>query len=167
MQAALAQAETLGHDELKPFAQPEPITISEKVAVKFKPQIHITNGCHPYPAVNDIGQTSGGLKFQLKMQGLWLGITSLRPLDMVQCGYSKVVPPNADGTSVKVNYESHWPINHALESTSKSGEFQDLIMWDQMTDAARTALNDADFDKANVPMKDGSFVGKLDKAWPF
>ncbi|GMF64796.1 unnamed protein product [Phytophthora lilii] len=37
-------------------------------------------------------------------------------------GYSKYRPLNADiidGTSVKVSYESHWPINHALDSTSE------------------------------------------------
>ncbi|GMF64797.1 unnamed protein product [Phytophthora lilii] len=38
----------LDHDQVQPFKQPEPVTISEKAGVKFKPQIHITNGCHPY-----------------------------------------------------------------------------------------------------------------------
>nr|L7NCR8.1 RecName: Full=NLP effector protein 14; AltName: Full=Necrosis-inducing protein 14; AltName: Full=Nep1-like protein 14 [Phytophthora capsici]AEJ88245.1 necrosis inducing protein NPP14 [Phytophthora capsici] len=85
-------------------------------------------------------------------------------------GYSAQVPPDADkveGTSVKVNYESKWPINHALGSTTKGGDYQDLIMWEQLTDAARLALENTDFGKANVPMKDGNFVGKLNKAWPF
>ncbi|KAE9033148.1 hypothetical protein PR003_g26526 [Phytophthora rubi] len=53
---------TIGHDDVKPFPQPEPVTISEKAAVKFKPQIDIVTGCVPYPAVNDIGETSGGLQ---------------------------------------------------------------------------------------------------------
>ncbi|KAE8908793.1 hypothetical protein PF010_g23155 [Phytophthora fragariae] len=59
---ATAQAETIDHDQVVPFAQPKASTISQKAAVKFKPQIHITNGCHPYPAVNEAGQTGGGLK---------------------------------------------------------------------------------------------------------
>jgi hypothetical protein len=85
-------------------------------------------------------------------------------------GYSAQVPPDAykvEDTSVKVNYESSWPINHALESTTKGGDCQDLIMWDQMTDFARKALNDTSFGKANVPMNDYNFLSKLDKAWPF
>ncbi|KAG1710604.1 hypothetical protein DVH05_013328 [Phytophthora capsici] len=52
----------IGHDEVVPFKQPEPVTIAEKAAIKFKPQLHISNGCHAYPAVNIGGQTSGGLK---------------------------------------------------------------------------------------------------------
>ncbi|GMF28650.1 unnamed protein product [Phytophthora lilii] len=30
-------------------------------AINFNPQLHITNGCHPYPAVDADGNTSGGL----------------------------------------------------------------------------------------------------------
>ncbi|GMF59579.1 unnamed protein product [Phytophthora fragariaefolia] len=56
------QSTTISHDQVQAFHQPEPVTISEKAAVKFKPQLHITNGCRPYPAVNDVGETSGGLK---------------------------------------------------------------------------------------------------------
>ncbi|EGZ05612.1 hypothetical protein PHYSODRAFT_449487, partial [Phytophthora sojae] len=52
---------SIGHDKVKPFPQPEPVTISEKAAVTFKPQLLITNGCHSYPAVNEAGETSGGL----------------------------------------------------------------------------------------------------------
>ncbi|OWY91399.1 Necrosis inducing protein NPP1, partial [Phytophthora megakarya] len=85
-------------------------------------------------------------------------------------GYSAQVPPDADkveGTSVKVNYESKWPINHALGSTTKGGDYQDLIMWHQLNEAARQGLQNTNFGKANVPMKDGNFERKLDKAWPF
>ncbi|KAJ8550377.1 hypothetical protein ON010_g10694 [Phytophthora cinnamomi] len=52
----------IGHDKVQPFAQPEPTTISEKAAVKFKPSLQIVDGCHPYPAVNAAGETNGGLK---------------------------------------------------------------------------------------------------------
>lgn len=55
------KAASIGHDKVKPFPQPEPVTISEKAAVTFKPQLLITNGCHSYPAVNEAGETSGGL----------------------------------------------------------------------------------------------------------
>nr|L7NCQ1.1 RecName: Full=NLP effector protein 13; AltName: Full=Necrosis-inducing protein 13; AltName: Full=Nep1-like protein 13 [Phytophthora capsici]AEJ88244.1 necrosis inducing protein NPP13 [Phytophthora capsici] len=85
-------------------------------------------------------------------------------------GYSSQVPPDADkvdGSSVKVKYLSKWPINHALESTGEGGDFQDLIMWTQMTDAAREGLSKTGWGKANVPMVDGNFEAKLGKAWPF
>ncbi|KAE8958129.1 hypothetical protein PR002_g30968 [Phytophthora rubi] len=85
-------------------------------------------------------------------------------------GYSAQVPPDADkvdGNSVKVNYESTWPIDHALGSTTKGGDYQDLIMWGQMTDAARQALDNTNFGSANVQMSDWNFLPKLGKAWPF
>ncbi|KAK1944755.1 hypothetical protein P3T76_003288 [Phytophthora citrophthora] len=215
----------IGHDEVVPFKQPEPVTIAEKAAVKFKPQLHISNGCHAYPVVNIGGQTSGGLKTSgapsagckgsgwgsqvygrsTWHNGIWAIMYSwyfpkdspstglghrhdwehvivwidnpeiaepkiLAVTPSAHSGYSAQVPPDADkveGTSVKVNYESKWPINHALGSTTKGGDYQDLIMWEQLTDAARLALENQNFGKANVPMKDGNFVGKLNKAWPF
>ncbi|KAG7397932.1 hypothetical protein PHYBOEH_011931 [Phytophthora boehmeriae] len=222
---AAVKSDVISHDQVVPFVQPNATTISEKAAVKFKPQIHITNGCHPYPAVNAGGDTSGGLKptgapsgsckgsgYGSQVYGrstwysgkwaimyswyfpkdspstglghrhdwehvvVWINNpdvenpTILGVSPSAHSGYSKYVPPSSDtvdGTSAKVNYESHWPINHALDSTSKSGDFQDLIMWDQMTDAARTALQNTDFGSANVPMKDGNFLTKLGNAWPF
>ncbi|KAE8986329.1 hypothetical protein PR003_g23804 [Phytophthora rubi] len=180
---ATAQAETIDHDQVVPFAQPEASTISQKAAVKFKPQIHITNGCHPYPAVNEAGQTGGGLKptgapsssckgsgWGSQVYGRSTCPTILAASPSAHSGYSYYVPPSSDsvdGNSVKVNYESHWPINHALDTTSESGEFQDLIMWDQLTDVARLALNTTSFGKANVPMNDGNFLTKLGNAWPF
>jgi hypothetical protein len=85
-------------------------------------------------------------------------------------GYSSYAPPSAsmvDGSSVKVEYTASWVvINHHLEGTSTAGETQDLIMWDDMPDAARNALSTTDFGSANVPMKDGNFLPKLAKAYP-
>jgi hypothetical protein len=52
----------IGHDQVVPWPQPEPVTVAEKAAVMFKPSIHITNGCHPYPAVNGAGETGEGLE---------------------------------------------------------------------------------------------------------
>ncbi|KAJ8556965.1 hypothetical protein ON010_g9001 [Phytophthora cinnamomi] len=59
----------IGHDKVQPFAQPEPTTISEKAAVKFKLPLVIYQGCHPYPAVNAAGETNGGLKGTGKPDG--------------------------------------------------------------------------------------------------
>ncbi|KAL3656656.1 hypothetical protein V7S43_018435 [Phytophthora oleae] len=53
---------TIDHDKVQPFAQPDPVTISEKVAVKYKPQLLIAGGCVSFPAVNAAGEITGGLK---------------------------------------------------------------------------------------------------------
>ncbi|KAG6950171.1 hypothetical protein JG687_00014405 [Phytophthora cactorum] len=48
------------------------------------------------------------------------------------------------------------------------GEYQDLIMWEQITDAARVALNDDNnFGRAEVPFSDKYYEDHLDNAWTF
>ncbi|RLN88418.1 hypothetical protein BBJ28_00010582 [Nothophytophthora sp. Chile5] len=222
---AAVQAEVISHDQVVPFVQPVATSITDLAGVKFKPQIHISNGCHPYPAVDSNGNTGGGLNptgsdsagckgsgwgSQIYGRSVWyndvwaimyswyfpkdspftgLGHrhdwehvivwidnpaaenpTILAVTPSAHSGYSKYAPPNAgtvDGTSAKVKYESNVVINHALDSTADAGELQGLIMWDQMTDAARTALQDTNFGDANVPMKDGNFETKLGNAYPW
>ncbi|GMF53555.1 unnamed protein product [Phytophthora fragariaefolia] len=60
--AVQAEVAYINHDQVRPFAQPKPSSDSEKAAVKFKPQLHISFGCHPYPAVQADGAVSAGLK---------------------------------------------------------------------------------------------------------
>ncbi|KAG1707150.1 hypothetical protein DVH05_026346 [Phytophthora capsici] len=49
----------------------------------------------------------------------------------------------------------------------RDGDYQDLIMWEQLMDAARVALNNSEsFGDAEVPFSDEHFKGHLDKAWP-
>jgi len=60
--AANASVNYIPHDQVEPFAQPEPKTDSEKAAVKFKPQLDVSYGCNPYPAVQADGSVSAGLK---------------------------------------------------------------------------------------------------------
>lgn len=57
---AAAQAQVINHNLVRPFPQPKPVTVSEKAAVRFKPQLKIDDGCHPYPAVQKDGSISGG-----------------------------------------------------------------------------------------------------------
>ncbi|KAK1942621.1 hypothetical protein P3T76_006120 [Phytophthora citrophthora] len=59
----------VNHDQVQPFAQPEPITESQKSAVKYKPQLHISYGCHPYAAVQANGSASGGLEWSGRVDG--------------------------------------------------------------------------------------------------
>lgn len=72
---------------------------------------------------------------------------------------------NTNGTHPKIEYKSTWPINHSLFITSTAGGYQPLIGWDDLTPAARAALNSTDFGSANVPMKDANFTNNLAKAW--
>ncbi|OWZ18185.1 Necrosis inducing protein NPP1 [Phytophthora megakarya] len=92
-------------------------------------------------------------------------------------GYEKRTPPKSkylDESSVKIDsYKSVWNIKAALRLTEKEGESQDLIMWDQLTDEAREALNSDVFNvellmsTVPMPLKDSAFVKTLKKAWPF
>ncbi|KAI1193051.1 NPP1-domain-containing protein [Nemania serpens] len=71
-----------------------------------------------------------------------------------------------DGTRPKIEYYSTWPIDHQLGTTDAIGGEQPLIAWEDLTDAARTALEDTDFGAANVPFKDANFESNLEKASP-
>ncbi|GMF36654.1 unnamed protein product [Phytophthora lilii] len=69
------QPTTISHDQMKLFPQPDPVTISEKASIKFTPQL---DGCHPYLALNEAGETSGGLKtFGSRMQGTRLNLRAV------------------------------------------------------------------------------------------
>lgn len=52
---------SIKHSDVKAFPQPPPRSVSEIAGVKFKPELHITNGCHSYPFVNAAGEIGGGL----------------------------------------------------------------------------------------------------------
>ncbi|KAI9985109.1 hypothetical protein PInf_004418 [Phytophthora infestans] len=64
-----AEVTYINHDEVKPFAQPKPTTDSEVAAVKYKPQLYVSYGCRPYPAVQADGSVSAGLKGGGPMDG--------------------------------------------------------------------------------------------------
>ncbi|EGZ16305.1 necrosis inducing-like protein NPP1 type [Phytophthora sojae] len=219
---ALVSGAVIDHDTVVPFAQPTPTTTLQTLAVKFKPQIYIANGCHPYPAVDEDGNTSGGLKptgsessgytgsslgsqiygRAVEYEGVYAFMYSwYMPKDETLPGlghrhdweacvvwldslddpsivalsasyhstYLTYYPPDSDyldGNSAKIEYSTSWVIlDHSLSATSTAGETQDLIMWDQLTDAARTALEDTDFGSANVPFKEANFATKVAKAY--
>uniref|UniRef100_H3G637 Necrosis inducing-like protein NPP1 type n=1 Tax=Phytophthora ramorum TaxID=164328 RepID=H3G637_PHYRM len=221
------EAISIDHDKVQPFAQPEPVTISEKAAVQFKPRLQIFGGCHPYPAVNAAGETSAGLKgtgthdgdcmrsrlgSQVYGRSVWYGdlwgimyawyFPKDKPkyrkghrhewanvvvwLDnpaherptMIGMSTSwfvttyakyKFVPTNGfDGKTYTINYKDD-VLNDGFHSVDViweiGGEFQDLIMWEQLTDEARAALSDTDFgEDAPVPFIDANFKANLEKA---
>ncbi|KAF4316039.1 hypothetical protein BBO99_00002716 [Phytophthora kernoviae] len=88
--------------------------------------------------------------------------------------YSKYTPPPVDGLngmSCMINYLSN-PYDHGYHTVdttrNRGGEFQDLVMWEQLTDAARISLNETAFgETAQVPFIDENFVANLEKAWPY
>ncbi|KAI8625703.1 NPP1-domain-containing protein [Xylariaceae sp. FL1651] len=71
-----------------------------------------------------------------------------------------------DGTRPKIQYYSIWPLDHQLGTTSTVGGEQPLISWENLTAAARTALENTDFGSANVPFKDANFQSNLAEASP-
>ncbi|KAE9145094.1 hypothetical protein PF001_g25158 [Phytophthora fragariae] len=80
--------------------------------------------------------------------------------------YDKAKAPiqNVNVTSVKlVSTSILGPM--FLRSTPEAGEFQDLIMWSQLPEAARTAF--AGKEIGDVPFSDANFQKKLGEAWPF
>ncbi|EGZ23149.1 necrosis inducing-like protein NPP1 type [Phytophthora sojae] len=85
--------------------------------------------------------------------------------------YSTQAPATSgisDGTTPKLSHELSVECGDPyLTTTDGSGDFQPLIMWEQLTTAARTALNSADFGNAKVPTSDVNFEMKLKSAWPF
>ncbi|ETK82803.1 hypothetical protein L915_11879 [Phytophthora nicotianae] len=55
----------------------------------------------------------------------------------------------------------------ALDFARQDGQYQDLIMWEQLTDEARAALDTADFGESKIPFNDKSLDTTLGLAWPF
>jgi hypothetical protein len=65
------------------------------------------------------------------------------------------------GTSPLIQYESIWPINHAMGLTTTVGGTQPLIAWESLPAAAQTALQTTDFGAAIVPFKDSTLASNL------
>lgn len=68
------------------------------------------------------------------------------------------------GTSATVEYFARAPTNHELQFTDTVGLTHEVLDWDALPAAARTALQNTDFGSANVPFKDGNFEANLAKA---
>ncbi|KAK1935656.1 hypothetical protein P3T76_010351 [Phytophthora citrophthora] len=236
---------TIDHDKVQPFAQPDPVTIAEKAAVKFKPQLLLGGGCGVFPAVNAAGEITGGLKGTNRVDGctesplgaqvygrstwyqdkwaimyawyfpknfcsfepesrhlwsnvvLWLDNPALETPTILAASFSRQtlkvptiffmplapreehpyvtvteISPRCfvDGSNVSTRLlhgstKSCWI---GLGFSSQDGQYQDLIMWDQLTDQARAALESADFgEDTKVPFNDKNFDSSLAEAFPF
>ncbi|KAG7377306.1 hypothetical protein PHYBOEH_000952 [Phytophthora boehmeriae] len=226
---ASAQASELDFDLVVPFPETEPTTKEDKVALKFKPSLYIRQGCYPYPAVDEDGNTNAGLAPKLlygagkcdavygASQGsqvygrvkeyadswaimyawyfpkdtaripyywgrrhgwenviVWLNeLSENATIDAVTASgpgddYSVSAPPAAsmvNGTNVKIQYQNTIGTMHYVKVATSPGRFQDLVMWDDLTDAARSSLNDHKFNKAEVPINDANFPTNLKSAY--
>ncbi|EGZ04472.1 hypothetical protein PHYSODRAFT_423056, partial [Phytophthora sojae] len=233
----------IDHDKVQPFAQPEPVTVSEKTAVKFKPSLQIDGGCHPYPAVNAAGETSAGLKgsgpddgkckgsglgSQVYGRAIWYKdlwaivygwyfpkdkgfggilakgqrhkwVSAVVWLDNPAVETPKILaistwnleggyvilknePPECSRhgcdpkfaeyinmTTPMLSYEPYFQRDsfHTLRPTTArgTGELQDLVMWEQLSEEARIALGEADFgEKSPVPFIDTNLNATLEAA---
>ncbi|KAG3246888.1 hypothetical protein PI124_g8416 [Phytophthora idaei] len=196
---------TINHDQVQPFPEQEPTTDSEKSAVKYKPQLHVSDGCHPYPAVQANGEISGGLKWSGKPDGdcadgasllesghrhLWsfvivwtdnpnpdnstiLGV-STSPLSV---NYEMKAPIElkyiVNGTTLKLDFYKDTPNGKSsIKLTEKPGRTQNLITWEQLTNEARDALSEFDFEGSTLaevvmPLKDTVFTALLEQADPY
>ncbi|KAE9012581.1 hypothetical protein PR003_g15825 [Phytophthora rubi] len=89
-----------------------------------------------------------------------------------ECGRWSCAPPFNDYinvTSPMLAYgvgtdQGSW----LIRTTERFGELQDLVMWEQLTEAARGALSETDFgEKAKVPFIDANFDTNLEASRPF
>ncbi|KAI9985637.1 hypothetical protein PInf_005026 [Phytophthora infestans] len=218
----VAEVVMIDHNTVQPFAEPYPTSEAEKSAIKYKPQLRISYGCHPYPVVQADGALSAGLNWagwaHQKCKGSGLGsqiysrsdwykgkwaimyawyfprrrqrsghriiwTDSSSPdnstlLGVSGVGYMKRVPPKPqyviDNTTVKLDsYNSFWGNKQGIRLSEKAGDTQNLITWDQLSNMARTALTEANFDvkwsakNVVMPLKDHTFMETLKKAYPF
>ncbi|KAG7378004.1 hypothetical protein PHYBOEH_000525 [Phytophthora boehmeriae] len=217
----------INHDKVQPIVQPEPVTVSEKAAVKFKPMLTIDSGCASYRAINAAGEVTGGLKgiggtsdCKVSLLGsqvygrsawhgdvwaimyawyfpkgfwadfptrrhdwanviVWIDNPALENPKIVGLStshgdskYKKIAPAPEfaieNGTTPKFYHSLAFLFGSPVMSyTLRGGEFQDLIMWEQLTNEARTALETTDFGNAEVPFIDANIEKKLEDAWPF
>ncbi|KAG7387759.1 hypothetical protein PHYBOEH_008142 [Phytophthora boehmeriae] len=218
---------SIDHDQVEPIAQPEHVTDVEKAAVSLKPALEIKGGCHPFPAVNAAGLTSGGLKGTGGTSGceeaplgsqvygraaryqdkwaimyawyfpkgwfeafptrrhdwgniiVWIDDPSLAApailavsMQASHSKYAKEVAPAEGlflGTTPKIyRANSFFTGNGRMGLSRDGGDSLDLIMWEQLTEEARVALNSVgQFGSAEVPFADYAFDGRLKDAWPF
>uniref|UniRef100_A0AAV1VMA3 Uncharacterized protein n=1 Tax=Peronospora matthiolae TaxID=2874970 RepID=A0AAV1VMA3_9STRA len=224
--------DTLGHDEVKAFKQPSPVTEAERVALRFNPTILVGEGCMPYPAVNYRGQVSEGLKPSGRQNGKCKGsghgsqvygratefdgkyalmYAYYSPKKMVERsrndraspeqGYDHrhawdhcvvwlpsrnsstilavsgvinsavfIKPSEMDGDRIKLAFEETKGWDIYLQITSKEGGHTlPLIMWEQMTEAARCSLSETDWGvRAGVmPLGNRVFQDQLARDNPF
>ncbi|CAI5708939.1 unnamed protein product [Hyaloperonospora brassicae] len=212
-------------EHARPFPEPKPKTVTDMAGVKFKPHLHVSEGCFSFPAVNAAGKTNEGLTIEdgmadIKCKGpkygsqtfgrgtwhrdrwammfawhfptynrkyenydwehvvVWLRnpagenqtLEAVSIWDDVQRVYTKAVPPAREfmaGSSVKVELGKDG-LRRKLRLSRLDSQFQpQLIMWDQLPEKARHALDTVVWNQMPMPLSDSRFTLALENAWPF
>ncbi|KAJ8569467.1 hypothetical protein ON010_g5793 [Phytophthora cinnamomi] len=171
------EAGVIDYDKVQPFPEPEPKTVSERAAVKFKPSLSILNGCYSYATVNAAGDTSGGL--DPKASDEECNGPALGSQIYSRSGWYR------DVWAIMYACGIVWLNNLALEnqtllglSVSQAGIFYttpDAILMDAFMNgthpqmeyrAARAALENGDFGPATpAPFNDANFKKNLERGW--
>ncbi|CAI5726016.1 unnamed protein product [Hyaloperonospora brassicae] len=218
------EKKSIALDQVRHIPQPEARSISEKAAVKFKPQILVSEGCHSFPAVNAEGETTVGMKIngtsdstckgaetasQIYGRSCWYQdkwaimyvwnfptytgqdfrsdwehvvvwldnpalenpkLEAVSVWDQAYKTHEDAVPPEAkymDGSSVKIELGKFMAFRK-LGLTQLAGQSQDLIMWDQLSEKLKHALDSAPWGTRQImPLSDSRFERALYFAWPF
>ncbi|KAG7399359.1 hypothetical protein PHYBOEH_009021 [Phytophthora boehmeriae] len=109
--------------------------------------VWIDNPALDNPSITGLSASHGEFKYKTAAPAPKFAIYNSTP-NFYHCVGAFFGPPYMDWTIIR-------------------GNSQDLIMWEQLTEEARTALNTTDFGKATVPFIDANFEENLEKAWPF
>ncbi|KAG6612982.1 necrosis inducing-like protein NPP1 type [Phytophthora cinnamomi] len=145
------KAIVIDHDKVQPFAQPDPVTLSEK-AIMYAWHFPKEQGYY----------ASQGSRHKWSAAVVWLDNPAFEKpkiLAVSTIGVSGVYtitkndqqrdPPFGDyinETSPMLAYLCGSTATRiGLAAARDQGEFQDLIMWDQLTQEARSGLSNADF----------------------
>nr|A0A7M2BSW8.1 RecName: Full=NLP effector protein 5; AltName: Full=Nep1-like protein 5; Flags: Precursor [Plasmopara viticola]QOT13798.1 NEP1-like protein 5 [Plasmopara viticola] len=221
-------AQEVAYDRIEPFEEVKPDCPLNELALMFKPQLYISNGCHPYPAIDSEGHFSNGLSAfrigtscdgsskgsQVYGRAFYNSDRNImeimyawyfprdRMITPVYIGhrnawehaivyvdvakddpqllavaargmwsYRTYNPPRSDylddEKSFKLQYKWIGISHHYLKGTKNPGEFQDLIMWDNMTVKARHNIQEKTWFGSKAPIADDKFFKYLEKARPF
>ncbi|CAI5723492.1 unnamed protein product [Hyaloperonospora brassicae] len=111
---------SIKHKDVMPFPQPKPITVSEIAGVKFKPELHITDGCASYPFVNAAGEISGGLDNTGSPNGMCKG-----------SGYGSQVYGRSDWYNNKwaIMFVYYFPKDSPSSLIGRRHGFEQAIVW--------------------------------------
>ncbi|KAL5596504.1 hypothetical protein BROUX41_006730 [Berkeleyomyces rouxiae] len=82
---------------------------------------------------------------------------------------ANIFPQGNDRPQIKYYRDVAFFGTHAtnIDDAGKDGKEQVMVQWEMLPPAAREALENASFGDANCPIKDGRFLGQLEKAFPW
>ncbi|KAL7681172.1 putative necrosis inducing protein [Plasmopara halstedii] len=85
-------------------------------------------------------------------------------------GYKTYAPPSSEnmhGDHFKLEYTTLIVTHHYLTASERTGEFQNLVMWNSMNERARYSLNHKVSHNFDPPIRDERFFHALRNSFPF